>query len=60
MKLNIRLNPKSVIPFTLEEWGISKNQIKFLAQKSFTKGRMDNNIVDLSEKDVYNILKSVY
>ena len=60
LKKSIINIPRNVIPFTLEEWGISKNQIKFLAQKSFTKGRMDNNIVDLSEKDVYNILKSVY
>jgi len=60
LKLNIRLNPENVIPYILEECGIPEQQLCKLAEKSFTKGRMENKIVDLSEKDVYNILNSVY
>ena len=60
LKLNIRLNLKNVIPYILKKWGITEQQLCKLAEKSFTKRQMDNNIVDLSEKDVCNILKSVY
>jgi alcohol dehydrogenase class IV len=49
-----------VIPYSLKEWGITKNQIPKLASDSFTKGRMDNNIVDLNKEDVYSILESIY
>ena len=57
---NIKSLPEKVIPYTLEEWGIPKSQLKKLASESFTKGRMENNIVDLSEKDVISILESIF
>ncbi len=52
--------PEGIIPFTLAEWGIAKNELPILAKESFTKGRMDNNIVDLTEENVNNILMSIY
>ena len=52
--------PEDIIPFTLAEWGIAKNEFPILAKESFTKGRMDNNIVDLTEENVNNILMSIY
>jgi alcohol dehydrogenase class IV len=43
----------------LDKWGISEDQLLKLAEESFTKGRMDNNIVDLSTDDVLGILKEL-
>ena len=56
----IKAIPKDVIPYTLDEWGIPENQLPKLALESFTKGRMDNNIVDLTTDDVLEILKEIY
>ena len=36
------------------------NCLKDLAKKSFTKGRMDNNVIDLATDDVLGILKELY
>ena len=52
--------PQGVVPYTLGEWGIPENQLTKLAAESFTKGRMDNNIVDLNTDDVLKILKGLY
>ena len=52
--------PEGIIPFTLAEWGIAKNELPILAKESFTKGRMDNNIVDLQTDDILMILKELY
>jgi alcohol dehydrogenase class IV len=60
LKHLIKKIPNNVIPYSLKEWGITKNQIPKLASDSFTKGRMDNNIVDLNKEDVYSILESIY
>ena len=52
--------PKHIIPFELNLWRVKKNHINKLAEESFTKGRMDNNIVDLNINDVRDILYSIY
>jgi len=57
---NIKAIPQNIIPYKLNKWSIPKNQLKRLAIESFTKGRMDNNIVDLTNEDVYDILLSIY
>ena len=36
------------------------DDINWLVDQSFTKGRMDNNIVELTKNDVHYILKSLY
>ena len=56
----IKSIPKGVIPCTLDEWGIKEDQLPKLASECFTKGRMDNNIVDLDDNYVLNILKEIY
>ena len=58
--IKIESIPKSVIENRLSEWGIKQSEIKDIANESFTKGRMDNNIVDLNKSDVENILKQIY
>jgi alcohol dehydrogenase class IV len=60
LKETIKAIPQGVIPYTLDKWGIPENQLTKLAAESFTKGRMDNNVVDLTTNDVLGILKELY
>lgn len=60
LKETILSIPKGIIPHSLTDWGISENQLPNLADESFIKGRMDNNIVDLTMDDVLMILKDIY
>jgi len=60
LKQTIKAIPQGVIPYTLDEWDIPENQLTRLAAESFTKGRMDNNIVDLKTDDILMILKELY
>ncbi|MBC8257277.1 MAG: phosphonoacetaldehyde reductase [Candidatus Marinimicrobia bacterium] len=55
----IKAIPLGVIPYTLSEWGVAKSDLPQLIEESFTKGRMDNNIVDLTKDDVLEILNSI-
>lgn len=59
LKQSIINIPKNVIPYTLYEWGITNNKIDSLVKESFTKGRMDNNIRDLTISDVTKILNLI-
>ena len=52
--------PESIIPLELSKWGITMEQIPKILKESFTKGRMENNIVDLKADDVLQILKNIY
>ena len=60
LKQTIKEIPQGVVPYTLDKWGITENQLPKLAEESFTKGRMNNNIVDLSTDDVLGILNEIY
>lgn len=60
LKQTIKEIPQGVVPYTLDKWGITEDQLPKLAEESFTKGRMDNNIVDLSTDDVLDILTELY
>ena len=51
---------KSKIPFTLHEYGVKEEDLNWLVEKSFTKGRMDNNLEKLKSHDVCNILNSIF
>ncbi len=55
----IKAIPEGIIPYTLSEWGIQENDLPQLVEESFTKGRMDNNILELSKDDVLDILDSI-
>ena len=58
--ISIKSIPIRVVPYTLEKWGVKENQLAVLASKCFTKGRMENNIVDLNKKQVLSILTEIY
>jgi len=51
---------KIKIPFTLREYGVKEEDLKWLVDESFNKGRMDNNIIDLNRNNVLKILKEIY
>ncbi len=55
----IKMIPQGVISYSLSDWGIAENQLPMLVEKSFNKDRMDNNIVSITESEVFRILKSV-
>lgn len=48
-----------VIKMRLSYYGITEKDIPAIVDKAFTAGRMDNNPVDLTEKDVTLILKGI-
>ena len=52
--------PQDILKYNLNDWGMKKNDIGFIVAKSFTKGRMENNIVDLKESDVKQILENIF
>jgi phosphonate metabolism-associated iron-containing alcohol dehydrogenase len=52
--------PGNTIKYTLKEWGVSRSQLDQVVAQSFTKGRMENNIIDLTEAQVRFILDEVY
>ena len=60
LKQTIREIPHGIVPYTLIKWGISEDQLPKLADESFTKGRIDNNIVDLNKTDVIQILENIF
>lgn len=60
LKDKIKLIPENIIPFNLRKYGVSKKDLNYILKKSFTKERMTNNIMDLTEKDVSKILDEIY
>lgn len=44
----------------LRHWGVERERLDWLASQCFTKGRMDNNIVDLTCAGVRSILEEIY
>lgn len=47
-------------PVTLREWGVTAEDLPVLAARGITKGRADNNPVELTETVIHNILKTVF
>jgi alcohol dehydrogenase class IV len=57
---DIKRIPSEMLKINLNGWGVAQSDLLDLAEQSFTQGRMDNNIVELNRRDVYNILQSIY
>lgn len=51
---------KGIVEMRLSYFGIPKEGIDALVKDTFTKGRMDNNPVDISEEQVKEILLSIF
>ncbi|MEE9573523.1 MAG: phosphonoacetaldehyde reductase [Candidatus Neomarinimicrobiota bacterium] len=52
--------PEGVIDFTLSKWGVRKTEIDEIVERSFTKSRMANNIIDLNNDNILWVLKEIY
>ena len=48
------------ISYRLRDWGVDKKDIPLLVEKCYTKDRIENYIVDISEKDILEILEKIY
>lgn len=55
-----RILEKAGIDHKLSDWNVKKGELDELAENCFTKGRMENNPVDLSKQDVVKILDSIW
>lgn len=51
---------KYQIPSRLRDYGVKTDDIEELVNRSFTKGRMDNNAVPLQQSTVQDILNRIY
>ncbi len=52
--------PNNIIDFTLKDWGVSKEHLDNIVERSFTKSRMANNIIDLNSDDILWVFKEIY
>lgn len=59
LKKQIASLPGGVIDYRLRSWGIKADDFNEIVEKSFTKSRISNNIIDLSKDDVYNLLYDI-
>lgn len=51
---------KASVPASLKEWGIRREDLKELAALGITKGRADNNPVELTPVQIEEILEDIY
>jgi len=51
---------KGMIPYSISEYGVTRDEFPALVEGSFTKERMANNIVDLSVKDVLSVFEKIF
>lgn len=52
--------PEGIIDFTLSKWGVKQTEINDIVERSFTKSRMSNNIIDLNSDDILKVFKEIY
>lgn len=48
------------IPARLKDWGVMEEGIDKLAEAALTKGRIDNNPIEITEEMIKGILKNIY
>lgn len=51
---------KAGISYRLSDWNVKKEDIPSIAENCFTKGRMENNPVDLTVEDVKQVLEEIW
>ena len=56
LKSEIGRIPEGQLSYRLRDWGIERGQLGELVNQSFTRGRMDNNIIDLTADYTFDIL----
>lgn len=56
----VNILKKSGLPATLREWNVKYDELGRLAELGLTKGRADNNPVDITPADIQKILETIY
>ena len=56
----IRKIPEDIVKFNLNEWGVKESELPNLVKQSFTKDRIENNIIDLTIQDIEKILIDIF
>lgn len=51
---------KAQISHKLSDWKVKKEELIGIADNCFTKGRMENNPIDLSKEDVVKVLNNIW
>ncbi len=51
--------PKEIIGFKLKDWNVYLEHLEEITERSFTKSRMDNNIVELNSDDILQAFKEI-
>jgi alcohol dehydrogenase class IV len=51
--------PKNVVEFSLSKWGIKSENIDSIVERSFTKSRISNNVVELNKEDVRELIEQI-
>jgi alcohol dehydrogenase class IV len=49
-----------MIPYSISEYGVTRDELPALVDGSFTKERMANNIVELSVNDVLSVFETIF
>jgi alcohol dehydrogenase class IV len=52
--------PRPELKFRLRDWNVKHKDIQWLIEQCFTKGRMENNIVDLTKAHLEWIFDEIY
>jgi phosphonate metabolism-associated iron-containing alcohol dehydrogenase len=55
-----RIFAKAGLSSRLRDYGISQDDLSFIADQSYTPGRMDNNPVDVDRQYLLDLLKNIY
>ena len=55
-----RILRAAAIPDSLEEWGVKREELRTLAEHGMTKGRADNNPVELTADGIERMLEGIY
>ncbi len=51
--------PKDVIDFKLKDWNVNIEHLDDITKRSFTKSRMENNIIELNSDDILQAFKEI-
>ena len=51
--------PKNVVEFSLSKWGVKSENIDSIVERSFTKSRISNNVVELNKEDVRELIEQI-
>ena len=54
------IDPYGCIKYRLRDWNVKEKDLAKIVNRSYTKDRMENFIVDIDRGELINILKACY